>query len=417
MKRIVHSVQSPDGKRYSTYFQTDVSTRDSWASVLSKWHLKPDHFTCQCSGHGDRSLHIRRLPTGAYTLVKNDDTGPNHDVDCRFYGASLAENIRAAYQDGVLVEEANGNLRIRLQYGRSLAEPSTNPSPPATNSIGGTTGKARQAAMTLRGLLDVLWMQAGLNQNKPSWKAARGNIASVNGRLLVAAESIMWGRSALLKNLVVGSAPPRGGLAKHNESVQTSLKKNRHRGIVIGLLKSFDEKLFAANQQVPIDGSSCIVPVMPRDIYERTNVSFWREIAAWKKGSPTYVAMCVEPSANGRDFVLLQMVLMRVSPRFIPLDSGYEADVEEVLADQGRWFDKPLRFDAHHDLVLPDFRLLDHNRNKPFPMEVFGRNDIDYVARMNEKVAYYDQAYGATGWWRWHALIDPMMPDLPAKGP
>lgn len=103
---------------------------------------------------------------------------------------------------------------------------------------------------------------------------------------------------------------------------------------------------------------------------------------------------------------------MRVSPRVIPLDSGYEARVEEALVAQGRRFDKPMRY-IDGDDTLPDFRLLD-TRGAPLPMEVFGRGDAAYQARMQEKAKEYDRTLTSNGWWRWDAFAQDTLPSFPA---
>lgn len=45
--------------------------------------------------------------------------------------------------------------------------------------------------------------------------------------------------------------------------------------------------------------------------------------------------------------------LMRVTARFIPVDSGYEAVIEERLFTQDRSFVKRLRYNAEEDVSTP----------------------------------------------------------------
>ena len=108
---------------------------------------------------------------------------------------------------------------------------------------------------------------------------------------------------------------------------------------------------------------------------------------------------------------------MAVSERWIPVASSFEADIEQLLSDEGRSYWKPLRFDASEDEVFPDFWLLDTGERET-PMEVFGRSDPAYLQRKNNKIRHYNREFGATGWWSWDAAADPKgisMPALPKR--
>jgi len=85
----------------------------------------------------------------------------------------------------------------------------------------------------------------------------------------------------------------------------------------------------------------------------------------------------------------------------------------DELIQQGRTFEKPLRFDAKTELVRPDFVLLDTLRADGFPMEVYGMATADYLARRAEKEAYYGAHFGDAGWWAWNAAEEPNPPSLP----
>nr|WP_282600981.1 DUF1173 family protein [Pantoea ananatis] len=103
---------------------------------------------------------------------------------------------------------------------------------------------------------------------------------------------------------------------------------------------------------------------------------------------------------------------MTVSPRFIPLDSGYEGMVEEKLWHEKRAFIKPLRYDGEED-VFPDFVLKDVPGVDALPMEVFGMNTPEYLLRKREKTAHYDREYGQGRWWCWIASEKGEIPHLP----
>ncbi|MCW0350682.1 hypothetical protein NB701_004044 [Pantoea ananatis] len=105
---------------------------------------------------------------------------------------------------------------------------------------------------------------------------------------------------------------------------------------------------------------------------------------------------------------------MTVSPRFIPLDSGYEGMVEDRLWQEKRAFIKPLRYDGEEDL-FPDFVLKDVPGVDALPMEVFGMNTPEYLERQKEKRAHYDKEYGEGKWWYWDVNLMKEIPSLPCS--
>lgn len=206
-------------------------------------------------------------------------------------------------------------------------------------------------------------------------------------------------------------------MANHNKRVAEGARKSRSRMVVIGLLKAHVTNGqptgvdLAAGARVPFAGWGCAHLLLTEAHWDGLQRSFRRELEAWRKGSPTYAIAIVEPTRYGSNFDLVQIALMRVSPRAIPLDSGYEADVEDVLVAAERSFVKPIRY-AEGDNTLPDFELLDV-AHPPLPMEVFGLNSDEYAKRMQDKVAHYDQKHGPGGWWRWDAFSGVNVPALP----
>ncbi|MFO2466552.1 DUF1173 domain-containing protein [Pseudomonas sp. 15FMM2] len=137
--------------------------------------------------------------------------------------------------------------------------------------------------------------------------------------------------------------------------------------------------------------------------------SFAAELNAWQAGAQIYAIVHVSVRAGTKPYADVNKVaLMRVSERLIPLDSGHEATVEKLLYDNQRSFYKPLRFDA----VFPDFWLLDMASD--YPMEVFGMNTAEYLARKVVKVAHYNANY-PSGWWQWDACANATIAPLPVS--
>lgn len=422
--RTLFPVRGPTGKDYSIEFQTAADYATAWARLLERWRNADSVAHCLCRPAQSVPLVLRRYASSKVALARHPHTGPNHDGACRYFGPSVSGAIARAYQSGV-VDEDDGIYKVQLAAGRTMREPLTDVEPVEPRLRRGP-GVPRQRAMTALGLLKLLWEIAVLHEYRPAWAATRAKPASVAGLLLDAATDVRWGRAELSVSLQVGPAPAKGRLAEHNRSVAANAIKQRTRVVVVSRLKPYSDGAqtpavdLAAHRHVPLAGWDCIRPFLSEAHAQGLERSFQRELVAWRNGEPTYAILMVQPKPTGEHFELVRIALMRVSPRAIPLDSGYEAQIEDALVVQGRTFDKPMRY-IDGDDTLPDFRLLDTG-GAPLPMEVFGLTDPAYQQRMREKETFYDQQPDPPGWWRWDAFAGhPIAPfperALPRKQP
>ncbi|HEV2681328.1 MAG TPA: DUF1173 family protein, partial [Rhodanobacter sp.] len=190
--------------------------------------------------------------------------------------------------------------------------------------------------------------------------------------------------------------------------------KHHHRLVVIASLSRFDET--RADQSVdrlPIAGPFGMPTLnLNAAAWGRVMRSFADELHAWRRHERVIaIAHVGLRSGQVKEADVLDVGLMRVSPRWIPLDSSYEGTIEEKLCQASRKFEKPLRFDADEAEVFPDFWLFD--AGKDYPLEVFGMATNDYLARRDHKTAWYNAKYGVAGWWHWDAASDPGAQRIP----
>ncbi|WP_336389644.1 DUF1173 family protein [Pantoea ananatis] len=204
-------------------------------------------------------------------------------------------------------------------------------------------------------------------------------------------------------------------------------EKNKRRLVVVSILAGWNEAAEVRLQTTLPLGLFFGFPdlVLPEDVRLRLERSFGRELGDWRRGMKVVVIAETEPPEttfrhfDGRNrpsscSTVIDVALMTVSPRFIPLDSGYEAAVEEKLWQEKRAFIKPLCYDGEED-VFPDFVLKDVSGVDALPMEVFGINTPEYQQRRQEKIAHYDLKYGAESWWHWNAYTTNEIPAFPLK--
>jgi hypothetical protein len=78
---------------------------------------------------------------------------------------------------------------------------------------------------------------------------------------------------------------------------------------------------------------------------------------------------------DGRQSVnVIDAALMAVTQQWIPTESSHERLIANKLVNEGRSFNKPLRYNHGEDEVFSDFVLTDCASGR-VPMEVFGRDD------------------------------------------
>ena len=412
-------------ERYSEAYQTARQNAAKWKAVLQKAHGK-DLVRCLCPGSGDRLLAVRyRSEKDSYHLSRYPRTGAEHAVNCQYYAEAPEQSGLGAYSVGVVEETDDGKLRVKLTLSLRKKEPVdvqlVDVEAPTTAKS--STSKTSKPAMTLGGLLHLLWTEARLNQ----WDPDTGNrwIGPVHARLLRAAKRVVVSRMRIGDALIV--AGTRGDQETANRGKVESAAKNKRRLIAIGQLAEHSADIEEAMSRCIKIESGWGLPYLniTPDLWDQTVQSYPLAVLAWRKKCPVVAIMQTdqpEKDSKGRyKTQVLNIALMIVSQAWVPVESGYEWKIEKQLREQRRAFVKPMRFDAGKELVFPDFWLTDAGNGRHVPMEVYGRNDQDYLDRKAEKATYYDDQYTPTGWWYWDAYSDPRgkaIPPFPlAKAP
>ncbi|WP_422909402.1 DUF1173 family protein [Pseudomonas sp. MAC6] len=271
----------------------------------------------------------------------------------------------------------------------------------------------KKTSIRLLGLLQLLWLEAGLANWYPLMEGKR-DPGKITYWISEAAKRIRASRITVYDVLLMSASKNARRARKRNVEVVASALEQSRRLIVVSPLASFSlerRRLVQLSLSGPYD-----MPTMDiREVVRRRVArSFAAELSAWEAGHKV-IAIAQLNLKSGRYADVLDLALMRVSERMIPLDSGYEAVMEAKLHAEGRAFFKPPRFEAE-DEIFPDFWLLDMGRDKQFPLEVFGMNTPAYQTRREQKVRWYNRKFGTAGWWYWDAFNDPQalaIPSLP----
>ncbi|MGC0914855.1 DUF1173 family protein [Pantoea agglomerans] len=408
--------------------QNETSTWQRWLKH-SRDNKKTTVVTCRCLPAENDPVR-RRLKvhysrdTERCWLSSYAFTGNEHKPDCRFYSVWSDERQSEIYQGEAVRAAADGTIVIRLPTGLQKKAPSE--VKPAVNvSDEEPLKRKRRPSMSLLGLLHLLWEQSGINVWHPAFDKKKRTPGWVSWRLQQTATRIRIGRVPLEESLLLMATKGTQQVIANREHLRAA-EKNKRRLIVISVLAGWSEAGEARlKTMVPLGLFSGFPDlVLPEDVRLRLERSFSSELGDWRRGMKVVVIAETEPPEttfrhfDGRNrpsscSTVVDMALMTVSPRFIPLDSGYEGAVEEKLWQEKRSFIKPLRYDGEED-VFPDFVLKDVPGVDALPMEVFGMNTPEYLLRKQEKTSHYESEYGPGRWWSWNAVEKTDMPEFPS---
>ncbi|MDF4211134.1 DUF1173 family protein [Pseudomonas protegens] len=410
-------------KDYSVEFQTSPDRAKLWKDVLQSAHSKAV-VTCLCDGPGDRRLAIRHLSSNdTFHLSRYPRTGPEHALMCLFFSPDHNKSGLGAYNTGVVEETIAGDLKIRLQLGlrKRDTKEGEEQEPEAegkTESKPAAKAGESKTAMTLLGLLHLLWSEANLNTWTPAMTGKR-NLGLVHHLLMNTASKVLTSRLRLAEALVVATSNSSGKQPDANAAKVGKAIKNGRRLIVIAPLAAYTpEREECSNNYLTITGFHGVPRIMVEaEEWASVKRRFVREIAAWSRGYRVVAIVQTDKPISRSKANALDIALMVVSNEWIPVESSYEAAIESKLRTESRRFTKPLRFDSTEEVVFPDFWLTDVNSAQEYPMEVYGRADAKYLARKQIKSDHYTTTYGSSGWWWWDAAADPRGQSIPEFPP
>ncbi|MEY0536186.1 DUF1173 family protein [Providencia rettgeri] len=389
-----------------------------WYKALRNAH-KDKHVVVTCLCKSLDKTTIKRRLTVSYSEKRNkfwlsarDYTGPEHRQDCRFHSVWTNKILAKGYSSGVLVANKDNTVTVKLPIGiNTQSNPSLEDNKKPQNSS--KAGNSR-SVITLLGLTHYLWEKAKINVWRPEFDKKR-TYKWFAERLNHQAKHIKVGKTAL-HNVLLLNANKGEEQAKINKNRANNAKKNNQRLIIISFLPFDHEKALSSIKSGRLLLSSPYgFPTLEigNAVFDKTQRSFAREISHWKNGKKVIAIIQTEPPVNYSKAEVISMQLMAVTKRYIPIDSALEERLEEKLYDETRCFIKPLRYDLSEG-VLPDFILTDTASDNT-PMEVFGMDHAKYLERREEKIQFYNEQYGETGWWSWDATKQDTIPDLPPK--
>lgn len=400
-------------------FQIDLhSARDRFGSAM-----------CLCQS---KSLPlVIRERGGKLFLAAWPEQAAAHALDCPFY-SERSEGAQTHSNAGA-IQRLGDRTTISLHHGlyKQAQHSATNRSAAGPLVKVATVNSNKYARMHLWGLLHYLWEEAGLNRWIEGWSRDWGFLRYVVRR---AAQSTFVDDSPLIQKLYI---PPVWSEKKRVETSerwrdfvaplllhhgQASIVES---GFVIGSVRSLETtqygyvlKLHHMPERFYIDTKMAEILA----VYSRRGWSALKhlDVVVHDDHKPHVVgALRIRAAQSGR-LVVVEAALMRVSPRYIPVDSSYEDVVARLLVKDGRSFVRPLHYD-NHALRLPDFVLKDAKSAQGQPhtegvaMFVYGATIAPVKKRKLEAADRRAAADANLQYWQWDAGTNAQPPPFPDK--
>ncbi|MEU2607727.1 DUF1173 family protein [Streptomyces albus] len=355
-----------------------------YAALFARARAEVGHGQCLCRTPTLR-LVIRCSRAGRYHLAGWPGEGELHDPSCSFHKLASELTGREAYSTEAISEDDEG---VAIRFSAALARKLSDPEP-AKISTEQREGRARRT-VGLLGLLHWLWESAQLTAWHPRWR--RRSWWTCHARLSEQIAGCSINHEELADALYV--VPPfRKEYARRNtaafETFRIARLKRRtdtqRRGLILGEIRDVSPTRYGVRYTLAHHRGALFATTALDTRLRRSYRPAFSE-AATEHGARRIGLFLVElsPKDNVR---VVDAAAMLVNRLYIPADSSHEVVMANALADAGRAYIKPVRYDGS-DLVFPDFVLTDTHPHSY--VEVYGIHGREsYDQRKRVKQAHY----------------------------
>jgi hypothetical protein len=302
--------------------------------------------------------HLQIAHIGEHYFVKRlpRDAGA-HALQCERFEIPLSLSGKVASVGKSIIDDQKSDsieikLAVALQPGKRVAPAGTGA--PASNTV-----KSAPSRLSLFGLVNFLWEEAGLCEWGPQFKGRRfwGVVSNRLNAALPGKSSKTFGYEhiAYIPAAFDASHPDVNGrarLAKTHRAIA-----DRHRMIFIGEFKELTQGKFGPI--LKLKHIDCAIAVA--DEFKRRMLSRFRaEFALCDAYSRVRLIACCLVDFNKAGYpALAEIGFLTVSPEWLPFSSEAEAMLIQALVDSDRSFTKTLRYDLQDDAVIASAILKD----------------------------------------------------------
>lgn len=320
---------------------------------------------CKCKEPG-LPMYIAKVGD-LYVIKRMPNSGGEHASDCDSYElpADLS-GLADVYGTAIKPNGEEGTTSLKFDFSLSKSG-----GPGVTRGAKGEPSSVRTdgSRLTLRGAFHYLYAEAGLNHWDPAF-AGKRNWAVVYNRLTQAAKGKESKGKPLLDNLYIIEPffPDQKNEinSRRNERIRrlmpTSSKAPYNLMIFICEVRAVEESSIRKGgaltaKQLPEDFPF----LMDESIYKRMTKRFGADmklVAAFEKKFHLLAVGTFGVDYNG-NINIDEISLMAVNENWIPVENAWEKELIDKLTEEGRQFDKSLRYNRSSDEPLPSVIIYD----------------------------------------------------------
>lgn len=354
-------------KRYPLLIEGQkYSPQDQWQEAFAP-HLEAlsdsegvVEALCLCleDHHQAPSIMIkRRSERSGYAYIRAPGTGNQHAPSCVFHSPHQNLNGLNSYNSTAMKETLEGTICINL---RKKLKQSTD----ATHQLTDDAEQTKLRTFGLKGILHLIWSESRLNLWFDHVKCKR-RLGMVNLAIRQVAGRIISQDTPLDRNLLLHAPIGSQQEQLNNDVINSSLAINS-KTLLLAPLRPYNPNKYESKvSKLPVVGNFGFSAIfIGTHHWEHFVKEYPNEVRLWKEGH-TVIALARLATKNNGTFNIAQvrdLALMAVSEAWIPITSRSDMAKESALRAERVSFIKPLRYDAPHDLEIPDFLIADGDR-------------------------------------------------------
>lgn len=398
---------------HATYLIANVrvSGADSHLQqILARAYVDPIRPRCLCVPNGVE-MYIAKY--GHFMLKRMPGTGKDHAAACESYEPDPQASGLGFHLGETVLAKGPDQLEVRAAFAldRFDGRPIERGEPSEETSV-----SANRRALSILGLLHLVWDQAEFNRWTPAMTGKRHQ-GVIRKYLLEAAEKIELKGMRLSERLFVPEqfkAEDVNAIKSRREQAFAVMTmegpSTKHRlMMLIGEIKSIEKITL---------GYKLLIKHMP-DCPLMLDAKSGGKIL--KKFEPLFslrdmhegvrlVAVLTIAMKGFADYRVDTMSIAMTTDTWIPIEDSFEKALADALVAARRRFIKPLRFDAPSSVTFPNFLLMDA------ALEPVSLNIVVPTANKTAQKAKHDLITGSPpGSWVWRVEESPQLPALPPK--
>jgi Protein of unknown function (DUF1173) len=388
------------------------ATSRGFTDAIAQAHAVHHRPRCMCRVDGVE-MYVARLAgmNDGFIVKRMPNTGSHHAPDCPSYEPPAeASGLGQVLGSAITEDPATGETTLKLDFSLSkIAGRSVMPTAGGDSDSVASSG----TKLSLRGLLHYLWDQAELTRWQPGF-AGKRTWSTVRRHVLLAAENKIARGDSLRSRLYIPevfSVDQRDAInARRLAQWSPALAapgKPQHLMLLIAEVKEIVPARYgfkAVVKHVPDQAF-----VLDEQLYRRLGRRFGSALSLWGAADDVHMVIIATFSVAAAGIpTVVELSLMPVTRQWLPVEDGFEKQLIERLAADGRSFVKGLRYNLGADSAVASATLTDCEGSAP----------LLFVARagVESSERYLQVCDPSTPVWLWHPSSEAM-PSLPPRQP